>query len=229
MLIALREALRRREIRVEGAGRWRDPDEDLLGDFDDNRDVHYGSIEKPSDAEEFTADLKRRHCEALYRLDTAMAEGTTGGVRDARDPRWWREATATASGSKRFGSWESNLMTIYRTTCTDGWSRSRPSFRLLVCAVVRWCHAVARWCRGGGDCRSHQVGGTRSSAGSETRYIRNVPSGPVTSCGRLAPYSLGPVIACQFDASLIAVSGADGMSNVRSWMWWSGSTCRPRR
>ena len=39
VLIALRDALRRREVYVQGAGRWKDPDEDLPGDFEDNRDT----------------------------------------------------------------------------------------------------------------------------------------------------------------------------------------------
>jgi hypothetical protein len=30
-----------------------------------------------------------------------------------RDPRWWGNATTIASGSKRFGSWDSNLMTEF--------------------------------------------------------------------------------------------------------------------
>jgi TnpA family transposase len=81
VLIALREALRRREVWVEGAGRWRDAEEDLPGDFDDNRDVHYSALDKPLDATDFTAGLRKRHREALDRLDTAMANGTTGGVR----------------------------------------------------------------------------------------------------------------------------------------------------
>jgi hypothetical protein len=90
VLIALREALRRREVWVEGAGRWRDPDEDLPGDFDDNRDVHYAAIKKPLNAKEFTADLRNRHRTALDRLDTAMAQGTTGGVRvRTRDGQPW--------------------------------------------------------------------------------------------------------------------------------------------
>ena len=81
VLIALREALRRREIYVEGAGRWRDPDEDLPGDFDDNRDVHYAELGKPLDAAAFTEDLRTRHREALDRLNGAMTNGTAGGVR----------------------------------------------------------------------------------------------------------------------------------------------------
>jgi Domain of unknown function (DUF4158) len=49
VLIALRDALRRREVYVQGAGRWKDPDEDLPGDFEDNRDVHYSALAKPLD------------------------------------------------------------------------------------------------------------------------------------------------------------------------------------
>ena len=44
MLKALREALRRREIWVAGANRWRNPDDDLPTDFEENRDVHYAAI-----------------------------------------------------------------------------------------------------------------------------------------------------------------------------------------
>jgi hypothetical protein len=44
VLIALRDALRRREVFVQGAGRWKDPDDDLPGDFEDNREVHYSGV-----------------------------------------------------------------------------------------------------------------------------------------------------------------------------------------
>jgi hypothetical protein len=81
VLIALREALRRREVYVQGAGRWRNPDEDLPDNFDDNRDVHYAALDKPLQAVEFVADLRRRHKAALDRLNTAMAKDTTCGVR----------------------------------------------------------------------------------------------------------------------------------------------------
>jgi TnpA family transposase len=81
VLIEVREALRRREIYVEGAGQWRNPDEDLPGDFEDNRDVHYAALSKPLDATAFVADLKTRLRAGLDRLDTALATGTSGGVR----------------------------------------------------------------------------------------------------------------------------------------------------
>ncbi|WP_214324874.1 Tn3 family transposase [Nonomuraea sediminis] len=81
VLIALREALRRREVYVQGAGRWRDPDKDLPGDFETNRDVHYAALSKPLDATEFIADLKSRLTAGLDRLNTGLVEGTTGGVK----------------------------------------------------------------------------------------------------------------------------------------------------
>jgi hypothetical protein len=41
VLVALRDAVRRREIYVEGAARWCNPEEDLPGDFEATRAVHY--------------------------------------------------------------------------------------------------------------------------------------------------------------------------------------------
>jgi len=81
VLIALREALRRREIWVEGAGAWCNPEQDLPENFEDNRDVHYAALNKPLQANEFVDDLKRRHRAALDKLNTALAQDTAGGVR----------------------------------------------------------------------------------------------------------------------------------------------------
>ena len=80
VLIALRDALRRREVYVQGAGRWKNPDEDLPGDFEDNRDVHYAELGKPLDATEFIDGLRKRLDDGLARLDTALARGTSGGA-----------------------------------------------------------------------------------------------------------------------------------------------------
>ncbi|MEV0314848.1 hypothetical protein [Nonomuraea fuscirosea] len=60
VLVALRKAIRRREIWVEGANTWRNPDEDLPADFEDNRDVHYEALSKPRDPADFIADLQKR-------------------------------------------------------------------------------------------------------------------------------------------------------------------------
>jgi len=81
VLVSLREALRRREIWVVGAGRWRDPEEDLPADFEENRDVHYDAIQKPLDAKVFITGLQKMHREAMDRLERALVEDTTGGVK----------------------------------------------------------------------------------------------------------------------------------------------------
>lgn len=80
VLVALRDALRRREIRVVGASRWRNPEDDLPADLKGNRDVHYAAIRQPQDPEKFIEALQRRLREALTRFDTALELGTTGGV-----------------------------------------------------------------------------------------------------------------------------------------------------
>ncbi len=80
VLVALRAAIRRREIWVEGASQWRNPDDDLPADFDGSRDVNYQALGKPRDPGVFIADLRQRHAAALGRLNDALAGGTTGGV-----------------------------------------------------------------------------------------------------------------------------------------------------
>ena len=81
VLRALRDALRRREIWVSGAHRWRNPDEDLPADFAANRDVHYAAIRKPRDPRAFVADLQARLHAGLERLDQAVSTNTAAGVR----------------------------------------------------------------------------------------------------------------------------------------------------
>lgn len=49
VLLALTDAIRRREISVVGANRRRDPDDDLVADFEDNRDAISAPL-GPSDA-----------------------------------------------------------------------------------------------------------------------------------------------------------------------------------
>ena len=81
VLRALRDALRRREIWVLGAHRWRNPDEDLPADFAANRDVHYAAIRKPRDPQAFISDLQARLHAGLERLNQAVSTNTAGGVR----------------------------------------------------------------------------------------------------------------------------------------------------
>lgn len=81
VLIALRKALRRREIWVSGAGSWRDPEDDLPADFEENRDVHYSALRQPTDPSAFIDDLKERLTNSLSGFDEALAAVSNGGVR----------------------------------------------------------------------------------------------------------------------------------------------------
>ena len=81
VLVALRRAIRCREIWVEGASQWRNPDDDLPADFDAGREVHCQALGQPRDPGAFIAGLRERHAAALRRLNDAPAAGTTGGVK----------------------------------------------------------------------------------------------------------------------------------------------------
>ena len=69
---ALRDQLRCKEIWVPGAGRWRDPDEDLPKDFEARRPAAYASLRKPLDPAEFTGALREEMTAALGELDDAL-------------------------------------------------------------------------------------------------------------------------------------------------------------
>ncbi|MFJ2705430.1 Tn3 family transposase [Streptomyces sp. NPDC087428] len=81
VLVALRDAVRRREICIEGAARWRNPEDGLPGDFEATRAVHYAAIRQPLNPRAFIADLKKRMTAGLDRLSAALADGSAGGVK----------------------------------------------------------------------------------------------------------------------------------------------------
>ena len=81
VLRALRDGLRRREIWVVGANRWRDPEADLPADFESNREVHYTALRQPLDPSELIEELRQRMRIALVGLDQAVGADDTGGVR----------------------------------------------------------------------------------------------------------------------------------------------------
>ena len=64
-----------------GANRWRDPEDDLPGDFETNRDIHYASLRQPLDPKAFITDLQDRLTASLTTLDQRIANGEAGGVR----------------------------------------------------------------------------------------------------------------------------------------------------
>ena len=72
VLQALRERLRCKEIWVEGADRYRNPDEDLPADFEAKRDLYYAALGQPLDAERFVAPLQEDLRQGLATLDTGL-------------------------------------------------------------------------------------------------------------------------------------------------------------
>jgi len=72
-LQALRERLRCKEIWVEGADRYRNPDEDLPTDFEIRRDEYYAALGLPQDADAFIARVQSDMTEALATFDSGLA------------------------------------------------------------------------------------------------------------------------------------------------------------
>jgi TnpA family transposase len=81
VLVALRNAIRRREVFVDSARRWRDPDHDLPADFETTRAAHYESLRQPTDPATFIDALRQRMTVALAAFDEAITDDTCGGVR----------------------------------------------------------------------------------------------------------------------------------------------------
>ena len=65
VLLALRERLRSKEVWVEGADRYRNPDQDLPGDFERERFTYYAALKLPSSADSFLAGIQLEMHEAL--------------------------------------------------------------------------------------------------------------------------------------------------------------------
>ena len=72
VLRALRDGLRCREIWVEGAGRYRNPDADLPQDFETKRSQYYEGLNLSLSADDFVSDLKNRMEESLRSLNKTM-------------------------------------------------------------------------------------------------------------------------------------------------------------
>jgi hypothetical protein len=66
---------------IDDPRRWRDPDHDLLADFEASKDVHYESLRQPTDPQTFIDDLRERMVIALTRFDRSITDDSCGGVR----------------------------------------------------------------------------------------------------------------------------------------------------
>ena len=69
----MRKQLRCKEVWVEGADRYRDPDQDLPADFDARRGEHYAALGLPRDARAFVDRVRAEMARALDACDCGMA------------------------------------------------------------------------------------------------------------------------------------------------------------
>ena len=87
MLNQLRERVRAREIWVEGADRYRNPDQDLPADFDERRATHYAGLGLEQDARVFVADIRTRLDEELRLLNATLAQNDRVRLRVSGESR----------------------------------------------------------------------------------------------------------------------------------------------
>ena len=74
---ALRAKLRCKEIWVEGADKFRNPDEDLPADYADNRSEYYRRLDLPLQYDDFAGSLKASMTTALAELNQSLPKDTT--------------------------------------------------------------------------------------------------------------------------------------------------------
>ena len=72
VLQSLRERLRTKEIWIEGARRYRDPDQDLPQDFDEKKEHYFQELGQPVDADHFTQRIKNDLRAALDAFDRTL-------------------------------------------------------------------------------------------------------------------------------------------------------------
>lgn len=72
VLQALRDRLRCKEVWIEGAHRYRNPDDDVPQDFDRKREDYYGTLEQPLDAEAFMTAVQQEMREALTHFNRTL-------------------------------------------------------------------------------------------------------------------------------------------------------------
>ena len=82
VLQALRDRLRCKEIWVEGADRFRHPDDDLPSDFSARRNAYYAALKQPMDSGQFTYRLQQTMEQALSRLDVSLPDNPKVRLRD---------------------------------------------------------------------------------------------------------------------------------------------------
>jgi hypothetical protein len=72
VLQSLRDKLRCKEIWIEHADHYRNPDKDVPADFSDNRDEYYDALNLTQNGEEFVKALKQEMQDSLQRLNDSL-------------------------------------------------------------------------------------------------------------------------------------------------------------
>ena len=74
VLTQLRDRVRGKEIWIEGADRYRNPDDDLPGDFAERRDAYYADLGLSRDARSFVAGVKADLVQELHLLNATLPD-----------------------------------------------------------------------------------------------------------------------------------------------------------
>jgi len=88
VLEALREKLRCKEIWVVGANRYRNPEEDLPADFDEQRIPYYQALNLPLDPDRFITDLQAEMRSVLRTLDAGMPSNQQVRISHKQGKSW---------------------------------------------------------------------------------------------------------------------------------------------
>ena len=80
----LREQLRSRAVWVQGAYRYRNPDDDLPQDFNEKRLTYYDALEQPLEAGTFIDRLRQQMVDALSMLDDGVAKNRWLTITESR-------------------------------------------------------------------------------------------------------------------------------------------------
>lgn len=87
ILTQLRERIRAKEIWIEGADRYRNPDDDLPKDFPEKRDLYYGALSLTQDAKAFTQSIRAQHEQELLQLNATLPKNDKVRLRWSGDNR----------------------------------------------------------------------------------------------------------------------------------------------
>ncbi|MEP1079584.1 Tn3 family transposase [Leptolyngbya sp. PL-A3] len=85
VLQTVRDKLRCKELWVDGAKRYRNPDEDLPQDFEAKRATYYGDLQQPLEVESFIAKIQQDMTQALEQFNAGLPTNAKVDISSTRD------------------------------------------------------------------------------------------------------------------------------------------------